>query len=204
MGIEQILEKCWDSMASPLYYASHAGLHHAVQGLLEKRSTGRSTGNAQKELSDDHASAWDHAFVVTQLLEKGADVNAQGGRYGNALQAASYGGHDSIVTLLLEKGADVNAQGGIYCNALPAASDGGHDSVVTLLLEKGADVNAQGGGYGNALYAASNRGHDSVVTLLLEKGADVNAKGGHLWQCTSGSFLWRSCLCCDTIVGEGG
>jgi hypothetical protein len=57
------LGKCWDSMASPLYYASHAGLHHAVQGLLEKRSTGRSTGNAQKELSDDHASAWDHALL---------------------------------------------------------------------------------------------------------------------------------------------
>jgi ankyrin repeat protein len=48
---------------------------------------------------------------VTLLLEKGADVNAQGGHYGNALQAASGGGHDSIVTLLLEKGADVNAQG---------------------------------------------------------------------------------------------
>jgi hypothetical protein len=27
--------------------------------------------------------------VVTLLLEKGADVNAQGGYYGNALQAAS-------------------------------------------------------------------------------------------------------------------
>jgi ankyrin repeat protein len=44
-------------------------------------------------------------------LEKGADVNAQGGYYGNALQAAANGGHDSVVTLLLEKGADVNAQG---------------------------------------------------------------------------------------------
>jgi ankyrin repeat protein len=49
---------------------------------------------------------------VTLLLEKGADVNAQGGYFGNALQAASSGGHDSVVTLLLDKGADVNAQGG--------------------------------------------------------------------------------------------
>jgi ankyrin repeat protein len=48
---------------------------------------------------------------VTLLLEKGADVNAQGGDYGNALYAASNRGHDSVVTLLLEKGADVNAQG---------------------------------------------------------------------------------------------
>jgi ankyrin repeat protein len=45
-----------------------------------------------------------HDSVVTLLLEKGADVNAQGGHYGNALQAACHGGHDSVVTLLLEKG----------------------------------------------------------------------------------------------------
>lgn len=29
------------------------------------------------------------------LLEKGADINAQGGRYGNALQTASQGGQVS-------------------------------------------------------------------------------------------------------------
>lgn len=39
------------------------------------------------------------------LLEKGADVNAQGGSYGNAWQATSNGGHDKLVQMLLEKGA---------------------------------------------------------------------------------------------------
>ena len=50
--------------------------------------------------------------MVRSLLEKGADVNAQGGHFGNALQAASYGGDEGVVRSLLEKGADVNAQGG--------------------------------------------------------------------------------------------
>ncbi|KAF8222829.1 hypothetical protein L208DRAFT_1146840, partial [Tricholoma matsutake] len=54
---------------------------------------------------------------VQILIQKGEDVNAQGGRYGNALQAASYKGHQEIVKLLIEKGADVNAQGGFYGNA---------------------------------------------------------------------------------------
>src|SRR6266516_2691020 len=54
------------------------------------------------------------------LLENGADVNAQGGTYGNALQAASENGQDQIVKRLLENGADVNAQGGTYGNALYA------------------------------------------------------------------------------------
>ena len=92
------------------------------------------------------------------LLEKGADVNVQGGEYGNALYAASAEGHDRVVQLLLERGADVNAQGGRYGNALYAASAEGHDRVVELLLEKGANVNAEGGDYGNALQAASFRG----------------------------------------------
>jgi ankyrin repeat protein len=43
-------------------------------------------------------------LLWTLLLDKGVDVNAQGGYYGNALQAASDEGHDSVVTLLLEKG----------------------------------------------------------------------------------------------------
>ncbi|KAF3904099.1 Myotrophin [Dactylellina cionopaga] len=60
--------------------------------------------------------------AVEQLLSKGADVNAQGGFYGNAVQVASFKDHDKIVELLLSKGADVNSQGGKYGNALQAAS----------------------------------------------------------------------------------
>ena len=119
-----------------------------------------------------------HDQLIQLLLDRGADVNAQGGKYGNALQAVSYRGHDQVVQMLLDKGADVNAQGGYYGNALQAASKGGHNQVVQMLLDKGAEVNARGGWYDNALYAASVGGHDQVMQMLLEKGADVNAQGG--------------------------
>ena len=56
--------------------------------------------------------------VVKLLLENGAKVNAEGGKYGNALQAALYRGNKAIVKLLLENGAEVNAKGGEYENAL--------------------------------------------------------------------------------------
>ena len=47
-----------------------------------------------------------HTAVVRLLLDKGADVNAQGGYYyANALQAASDRGHEAVVRLLLDKGA---------------------------------------------------------------------------------------------------
>ncbi|OAP56960.1 hypothetical protein AYL99_09072 [Fonsecaea erecta] len=118
------------------------------------------------------------SLVKNILAEGGADVNAQGGEYGNALQAASRGGHRQIVERLLEAGADVNAQSGKYGNALQAASQGGHRQIVKRLLEADADVNTQGGWYGNALQAASLRGHQQIVERLLEAGADVNAQGG--------------------------
>ena len=119
-----------------------------------------------------------HLSIIMILLNKGADVNAQGGGYGNALQAASFNGHEKIVQFLLNKGADVNAQGGEFGNALQAASWNDHEEVVQLLLNKGADVNAQGGEFGNALQAASWNDHEKVVQLLLNKRADVNAQGG--------------------------
>ena len=114
------------------------------------------------------------------LLDKGADVNAQGGRYGNALQAAVWEGNIEVVMLLLDKGADVNAQGGEYGNALQAAVSKRNIEVVGLLLDKGADVNvnAQSGEYHNALQAAVSKGNIEVVRLLLDKGADVNAQSG--------------------------
>jgi ankyrin repeat protein len=167
----------WKKVASPLYYASLAGLIKSVRLLLEKgadiNAQGGYYGNALQ------AASWKgHDQIVQRLLEQGADVNAQGGFYGNALQAASMRGYDQIIQRLLEQGANVNAQGGDYGNALQAALAGGHDQIVQRLLEQGADVNAQGGFYGNALQVASMRGYDQIIQRLLEQGANVNAQGG--------------------------
>jgi Ankyrin repeats (many copies) len=45
-----------------------------------------------------------HEGIVKLLVENGADINAQGGEYGSALQGASSGGHEAIVKLLVEMG----------------------------------------------------------------------------------------------------
>ena len=59
--------------------------------------------------------------VTGCLLHKGENANVEGGRYGNALQAASYEGNMAIVKLLLESGAEVNAVGGHYGNEIGRA-----------------------------------------------------------------------------------
>ena len=44
------------------------------------------------------------------LMDAGADVNAQGGVYDNALQAASSRGHEKIVEMLIAKCAKLAHQ----------------------------------------------------------------------------------------------
>jgi tetratricopeptide (TPR) repeat protein len=124
------------------------------------------------------ASDQGHDKIVQMLLEKGADVNAEGGFYGYALQAASAKGYEKIVQMLLDKNADVNAQGGGFGSALQAVSATGHYNIVQMLLDRGADVNAHGGEYGNALQAAIVGGNEEIILSLLDAGADVSAQGG--------------------------
>ncbi|KXG52095.1 uncharacterized protein PGRI_083790 [Penicillium griseofulvum] len=124
------------------------------------------------------AASEGHANIVQLLLDQGADVNAQDGKNGTALQAAALEGHAHIVRLLLDQGADVNAQGGWYGTALQAASLRGHGEVVQMLLDQGADINARGGEDGTALHSAALGGHPENIRLRLKRGADVNAQGG--------------------------
>ncbi|KAH8813964.1 hypothetical protein DL96DRAFT_1685224 [Flagelloscypha sp. PMI_526] len=116
--------------------------------------------------------------IVELFIDKGADVNTQGGEYGSALQAAAIKGHYDIVHLLVEKGADVNMQGGHYGSALVAAAFHGKDTVAQYLIEKGADLNIQAELFGSALQLAAHVGNDTMVRSLVEKGADVNMYGG--------------------------
>ena len=112
--------------------------------------------------------------ITKLLLNRGDEVNTQGGYYGSALQAASYEGHEQVVKILLDNKAEVNVQGGKYSNALQSASAAGHQGIVHLLLDNGADVNRQGGFYINALNTAAAAIHTDIVKLLLENGAEIS------------------------------
>jgi ankyrin repeat protein len=105
------------------------------------------------------------------LLDKGADLNALGGIYENALHAASKKGHKEIEELLIEKGAEVNAQRGRYINALQVASARGHEEVIKVFLNEGVIVNREYAYilYTSALATALENGQNQVVELLSNK-----------------------------------
>ena len=147
----------------------------AVRLLLDKGVSGFS--EIESMCSNALQAAVYNGKILQLLLNKGPNIDAMGGKYGTALQAAACHGKVKVIELLLDKGANVNADGGEYGTTLQAAACYGRVEVIRLLLGKGADINAMGGEYGTALQAAAYRG--SIITrLLLNKGANINAVGG--------------------------
>ncbi|KAF2844486.1 hypothetical protein T440DRAFT_410119, partial [Plenodomus tracheiphilus IPT5] len=71
-------------------------------------------------------------YRMTRLLiDRGADVNMQGGYYGNPLQVAC---KDADLKLHIDSDADLDVQGGYY-GATCTASWRGHKHIVRLLLK---------------------------------------------------------------------
>lgn len=83
--------------------------------------------------------------VVQLLVDKQADIHAEGGDFGNALQAASLGGHKVVVKMLLDKGATSMLR--VESTAMhfrQLASFGGHNAIIKLLLATGkVDVDSK-------------------------------------------------------------
>ncbi|KAL2196007.1 ankyrin repeat-containing domain protein, partial [Corynascus similis CBS 632.67] len=117
---------------------------------------------------------WDPQDVMDRvrfLLERGANVNLQAGRFGSALHSASWRLNHSVQLLVDSPDVDLNAQGGGFGTALQAACSAGGCFAVEQLLRKEANVNLRGGKYGSALNAAVIKGYWYIVELLLEAGA---------------------------------
>ena len=113
---------------------------------------------------------------VRELLDNGADVNANVPGDGSPLIAAAREGHIGVVRLLLDRGADVNLA--VHGDGAPLimASREGHLAIVQLLLDRGADIDRLTSGDENALIQASGSGHLELVKLLVARGANVNAR----------------------------
>lgn len=107
---------------TPLLWAAANGRKAVVRLLLNTGKVKIHKRDSYGWTSLFYAVEKGHEQIIRLLIDSDADINAQGGLYGNALQVASSRGHEQIVKLLIDSGADINAQGGYYGNALQAAS----------------------------------------------------------------------------------
>jgi ankyrin repeat protein len=115
---------------------------------------------------------------VKLLLDRGADVNAQGGRYGNALQAAASEGRQETVKLLLDYGADVTIQprNTNRSSVLHVCVASGSTATLNILLHAGATIHldTQDESGQTPLHVAVEKRGILAAKYLLEKGASTD------------------------------
>ncbi|KAL7894282.1 ankyrin repeat-containing domain protein, partial [Trichoderma sp. TUCIM 5745] len=90
----------------------------------------------QWNIKDINGSSIKTKFLLEHCPD--IDINAQGGEFGSALQAAAFTGQTGSIKLLLDKKANVNATSGKYRSALNAAIISGYWDIVEILLQAGA------------------------------------------------------------------
>jgi ankyrin repeat protein len=144
---------------------------------------------------------------VTNLLERGANVNATGVQGTSALISVEACKDDydptrvQLIELLIAKGADVNHQDDDGATALIYAARNGDTEAVSVLLRNGALVNlADNDGKTALMKAAASSCTEETVRALLSAGADLNARD-HKGRNALDSFR-ASYACPENKVGD--
>ncbi|KAF3182043.1 hypothetical protein TWF225_006539 [Orbilia oligospora] len=120
------------------------------------------------------ASKYGNEDIVSQLLDKGADVKDEGDDGSTALHYAT--GHEATMRVLIRKGADVDKPDHAGFTALSYAAKLGAEGIVKLLLSEGADAEFKDNDGQTPLSLAAKEGYEVVARHLLTNGADINSK----------------------------
>lgn len=129
-------------------------------------------------------AAWaNDVEAARELIERGADVNAQDDTRQSAYLIATSEGYVELLDLTLDNGADVTTLDGFNGTGLIRAAERGHHDVVERLLDTDIDVNHVNNLGWTALHEAILLGDGSeryvrTVRLLLDHGADPTLATG--------------------------
>ncbi|KAK3255713.1 hypothetical protein CYMTET_35117, partial [Cymbomonas tetramitiformis] len=139
--------------------------------------------------------------VMRELLEKGAEVDAEDAEGRTALTVALAFGQEAAARALLEAGAGVNAGTARAGRPLHQAVSKGMVEMVRVLVGKGAEVDAENGVGSTALAVALSRGEEAAARVLLEAGAGVNAGSG--WRPLHAVAMIGTVEMVRVLVGKG-
>ncbi|KAL8732257.1 MAG: hypothetical protein Q9166_002829 [cf. Caloplaca sp. 2 TL-2023] len=157
--------------------------HEAVKLLLERGADPNVRAGPKYHYPIIAAARlWENVDEVQLLIDAGADVNAQGGIWHTALQAAAVDGNDMTMRVLIDAGADINAIGGMYGSALSAAYREGYYFCTGLLWERGVSNKLRGGMMGTPLVSALSGACQTLLTFLIkEHHADPGEHANDFW-----------------------
>lgn len=166
---DSMVSLCYRSLASYITDDNLAGLQSFLENkrvLIDDRDENGSTALIL-------AATKGKIHFVRELINHGADVNAEDADNWTALLCAAKEGHTDVCLELLEHGADLEHRDMGGWTALMWATYKGRSPTVMMLLGREADVNAHGNFHISSLLWAAGRGYPDIVKDLIAHGAYI-------------------------------
>ena len=186
------------SRPHPLYYLSLLGYSNLASLLLENGANlvvdGTRYHYKHGQLPKT-AESNENTGSQLQIYDK-AGLNALGGYYGNALQAALHRGHMSTIELLLDHGAEIDLAAPNASNAWKDAIIQANQPALEFLLARICNSQVREDLLSLAMEGCSYSGNAKRIRLLLAHGANVNGRGSSGFPlhsaCHSPSGNWEA------------
>lgn len=165
-----------ESGKTPLFEAASNGNLEFVEWLLDE---GVDLGKKGDRGALQAASLGGYESVVEILLGAGADVNAQGGRYGLPLLAAIHEGYVDQVQILLHAGADSLLADELGRTPLHIAASKNKLHILRRFPQLLSALNKRSDFLQTPLHLAVCLGHIEFAIGLLNSGADPSLPDGY-------------------------
>ncbi|XP_030379870.1 ankyrin-3 [Scaptodrosophila lebanonensis] len=161
-------QKQSDATISFLRAARSGDLGRVLEFIETGQITDINTCNANG-LNALHLAAKDgYVDIVSELLQRGINVDNATKKGNTALHIASLAGQKDVIKQLIQYNANVNVQSLNGFTPLYMAAQENHDGCVRFLLAKGANPSLATEDGFTPLAVAMQQGHDKVVAVLFE------------------------------------
>lgn len=127
------------------------------------------------------AQSQDPTDEITQLLQKGQDVNAQDEQGRTPLFLAVQANNEKLVQTILRFDPDTNIASKDGQTPLHIAASNGNIEIASLLVSKGANLQSVNSKGRTPLYLAAVENHPDMVKFLLSMGADSRFGDANQW-----------------------
>jgi ankyrin repeat protein len=144
-----------------------------------------------------------HSEIAIELINAGADINAQDSYGATPLIFAGISGASEVMVTLIRKGANVNAKDYMGRTALieVLTSENEHKpGIIQSLIDAGADVNARANFGNTAFMMAAN---SPYAKAMIDAGADVNAKNDEGNTALMMAVAYGNIQAVETLIDAG-
>ena len=144
-----------------------------------------------------------HSDIAIELLNAGAEVNAQDSYGATPLIFAGISGASEVMVTLIRKGANVNAKDYMGRTVLieVLTSENEHKpGIIQTLIDAGADVNARAN-YGNTAFMMV--ANSQLAKAMIDAGADVNAKNDEGKTALMMAVAYGNVQAVETLIDTG-